>query len=51
MERSDIKESPCEDLLERILDRDNLNAAWKRVKQNGGAAGIDGMEIAAFRGL
>lgn len=45
------KESPCEDLLERILDRDNLNAAWKRVKQNGGAAGIDGMEIAAFRGF
>ena len=43
------KESPCEDLLEKILERENLNAAWKRVKQNGGAAGIDGMEIAAFR--
>jgi RNA-directed DNA polymerase len=42
------KESPCEDLLEKILERDNLNAAWKRVKQNGGAAGIDGMEIGAF---
>ena len=45
------KESPCEDLLETILERDNLNAAWKRVRQNGGAAGIDGMEIAAFRGF
>jgi len=43
------KESSCEDLLETILERENLNAAWKRVKQNGGAAGIDGMEIAAFR--
>jgi RNA-directed DNA polymerase len=43
------KESPCEDLLEKILERENLNAAWKRVKQNGGAAGIDGMEIAVFR--
>ncbi len=43
------KESSCEDLLEKILERENLNAAWKRVKQNGGAAGIDGMEIAAFR--
>ncbi len=22
------KESPCEDLLEKILERENLNAAW-----------------------
>src|SRR6056297_4130437 len=42
------KESPCEDLLEKILERDNLLAAWKRVKANRGAAGIDGMEIAEF---
>lgn len=41
--------SSCEGLLEKILDRDNLNAAWKRVKQNGGAAGIDGMKISEFR--
>lgn len=32
-------------LLERILDRNNLNQAYKRVKQNGGAAGIDGMTV------
>jgi group II intron reverse transcriptase/maturase len=32
-------------LLESILHRDNLNAAYKRVKQNGGAAGIDGMTV------
>ena len=32
-------------LLEKILQRDNLNAAYKRVKQNGGAAGIDGMTV------
>lgn len=32
-------------LLERILQRENLNAAYKRVKQNGGAAGIDGMTV------
>lgn len=32
-------------LLERILHRENLNAAYKRVKQNGGAAGIDGMTV------
>lgn len=33
------------DLLERILHRDNLNAAWKKVKDNKGAAGIDGMTV------
>lgn len=43
------KESSCEELLEsQILDRDNLLAAWKRVKQNGGAPGIDGMRVADF---
>ena len=30
-------------LLEAILDRDNLNRAYKRVRKNHGAAGIDGM--------
>lgn len=34
-----------ENLLERILHKDNLNAAYKRVKQNGGAAGVDGMTV------
>jgi group II intron reverse transcriptase/maturase len=32
-------------LLERILHRDNLNAAYKRVRRNGGAAGIDAMTV------
>jgi len=32
-------------MLEKLLDRDNLNAAYKRVKQNGGAAGVDGMKV------
>lgn len=41
--------SSCEGLLEEILERDNLNAAWKRVRRNGGVAGIDGMEISEFR--
>jgi len=35
----------AERLLDRILHKDNLNAAYKRVKQNGGAAGIDGMTV------
>jgi len=33
------------DLLEEILDRNNLNRAYKRVKRNHGAAGIDGMTV------
>ena len=32
-------------LLERILDRDNLNRAYKQVKRNHGAPGIDGMTV------
>ena len=35
----------AEDLLVKLLDRNNLNRAYKRVKQNGGAAGIDGMTV------
>lgn len=35
----------AESLLERVLERGNLNRAFKRVKQNGGAAGIDGMTV------
>ena len=33
------------DLFERILERNNLNRAYKQVKRNGGAPGIDGMTI------
>ena len=32
-------------LLEKILHRDNLNAAYERVKRNGGSPGIDGMTV------
>lgn len=35
------------DLLESILDRENLNRAYKRVRSNKGAPGIDGMTIEA----
>jgi RNA-directed DNA polymerase len=34
-----------EDLLERILSRDNLNLAYKRVKANKGSHGVDGMTV------
>jgi len=34
-----------EGLLEQILDRDNLNRAYKQVKRNKGAGGVDGMQV------
>lgn len=34
-----------EELLEQILARDNLNRAYKQVKRNKGAGGIDGMQV------
>jgi len=35
----------AEGMLEEILDKDNMNKAFKRVKSNKGAGGIDGMEV------
>ncbi|WP_434132516.1 group II intron reverse transcriptase/maturase [Methylocaldum sp. GT1BB] len=37
-----------DDLMERVLDRANLRRAWKRVKANRGAPGMDGMRIEDF---
>jgi RNA-directed DNA polymerase len=34
-----------EHLLERILSSETMQRAWKRVKENKGAAGVDGMSI------
>ena len=42
------KPDPNAYLLERILARENMLLAWKRVKANHGAPGIDGMTIEAF---
>ena len=35
-------------MLERILSRDNLLVAWKRVKANKGKPGVDGVTIDDF---
>lgn len=37
-----------EDLMERMLEPTNLNAAWKQVKAKRGAAGMDGISIDEF---
>ena len=34
-----------EDIITKILDRNNLNEAFKRVKANKGASGIDDMVL------
>jgi RNA-directed DNA polymerase len=47
-QRSDLKPALSHDLFERVLQRGNLRAAWKRVRANKGAAGIDGMTIDEF---
>ncbi len=39
------RDSAEPDLLSGILDKDNLNRAYKRVKANKGAEGVDGMTI------
>ena len=44
-DRRETEEADGADLLERILSRDNLNRAYKRVKANKGAPGIDGMTV------
>ena len=39
------RDSAQPELLEAILNKDNLNRAYKRVKAKKGAAGIDGMTV------
>ena len=53
-DRKEITSMYEEKLLNRIMDRDNLNQAFKQVKKNKGAAGVDGMtveELGAYMAL
>jgi RNA-directed DNA polymerase len=34
--------------MEAVVERENMKAAWKRVKANKGAAGVDGMSVDAL---
>lgn len=45
VDRREIGERGGADLLEKILSKDNLNRAYKRVKANKEAPGIDGMTV------
>ncbi len=42
--------NPNENLLMRILSKENMAEAWKRVKANQGAPGVDGISIEQFPG-
>jgi len=39
------KSDTCSSLMDRVLDRDNLVRAFKQVRRNKGAPGIDGMTV------
>ena len=48
MHKNIIRGVGSENLFERTLQRENIQAAWKRVRANKGAAGIYGMTIEEF---
>ena len=50
IDRRETEETDGADLLERILSRGNLNRAYKRVRANKGAPGIDGMTVGGTSG-
>ena len=44
-EEKDKSKVNTENLLEKILERENLNLAYKQVVKNGGSHGVDGMQV------
>src|SRR5215831_11971363 len=46
--RTDMEPALSDDLMERVLATENLRQAWRQVKANQGAPGVEGMTIEAF---
>jgi RNA-directed DNA polymerase len=49
--RAGGRPSPTANLLERILDPVNVRLAWRRVRTNKGAPGVDGVTVEEFPSL
>ncbi len=47
-QRTAMKPAFSDDLLESVLSKANLQQAWKQVRANKGAAGVDDMTIGDF---
>ncbi len=45
MSKQDNTEKDGVDLFSKVLERENLNRAYKQVKRNKGASGVDGMTV------
>jgi len=48
LRRTAIDPALSDDLMARVLAPENLRQAWRRVKANHGAPGVDGMTIEDF---
>ena len=46
-----ITDFQTDNLMEQILHKDNLNKAYKKVKSNKGAGGVDGMSVDELLGF
>ena len=49
MSRRDMREKNGGDLLKSIVSRENMVRAYKQVRKNGGAPGVDGMTIEGLK--
>ena len=50
-EQNIITDFQTDNLMEQILHKDNLNKAYKKVKSNKGAGGVDGMSVDELLGF
>jgi retron-type reverse transcriptase len=46
--RSNARRRKVHSLIDKVYDPANLAEAWKRVRENKGSAGIDGLTVAGF---